>query len=122
VEFIEALPYVIKYKQENIVADALSRRYAPASTLNAKLLGFEYVKELYANDDDFASVYGACEKVAFEKFYRLDGYLFRGNQLCVPNGSMHELLMHEAYGRGLIGHFGVTKTLDVLHEHFFGQR
>ena len=32
--------------------DALSRRYALVSTLNAKLLGFEYVKELYTNDDD----------------------------------------------------------------------
>ena len=59
-EFIETFPYLIKYKQgkENIVAD--SRRYALVSTLNAKLLGFEYVKELYTNDDDFASVYGAC--------------------------------------------------------------
>ena len=70
-EFIETFPYVIKYKEskENIVADALLGRYALVSTLNAKLLGFEYVKELYANDDDFASVYGACEKVAFGKFY-----------------------------------------------------
>uniref|UniRef100_A0A2N9H519 Integrase zinc-binding domain-containing protein n=1 Tax=Fagus sylvatica TaxID=28930 RepID=A0A2N9H519_FAGSY len=90
-EFIETFPYVIKYKQgkENIVADALSRRYALVSTLNAKLLGFEYVKELYVNDDDFTSVFGACEKAAF------------------------------AHGGGLMGHFGVRKTLDVLHEHFF---
>ncbi|KAL6312878.1 hypothetical protein AAG906_022639 [Vitis piasezkii] len=93
--------------------------YALVSTLNAKLLGFEYVKELYVNDDDFASVYGACEKTAFGKFYRLDGYLFRENRLCVPNSSMHELLVREAHGGGLMGHFGVRKTLDVLHEHFF---
>ena len=111
-EFIETFPYVLKYKQgkENIVADALSRRYALVSTLNAKLLGFEYVKELYANDDAFASVYGACEKIAFGKFYRL----------CVPNSSMCELLVRgEAHGGGLMGHFGVRKTLDVLHEYFF---
>jgi hypothetical protein len=120
-EFIETFPYVIKYKQgkENIVADALSRRYALVSTLNAKLLGFEYVKELYVNDDDFATVFGACEKAAFGKFYRLDGYLFRENRLCVPNSSMRELLVREAHGGGLMGHFGVRKTLDVLHEHFF---
>ncbi|KAL6340737.1 hypothetical protein AAG906_022237 [Vitis piasezkii] len=82
VEFIETFPYVIKYKQgkENIVADALSRRYALVSTLNAKLLGFEYVKELYANDDDFAS-----------------------------------------HGGGLMGHLGVRKTLDILHEHFLAK-
>nr|XP_023887116.1 uncharacterized protein LOC111999228 [Quercus suber] len=50
---------------------------------------------------------------------RLDGYLFRENKLCVPNSSMRELLVREAHGGGLMGHFGVRKTLDVLHEHFF---
>jgi hypothetical protein len=50
VEFIETFPYVIRYKQgkENVVADALSHRYALLSTLDAKLLGFEHIKELYA--------------------------------------------------------------------------
>ena len=120
-EFIETFPYIIKYKQgkENIVADALSRRYALVSSLNAKLLGFEYIKKLYANDDDFASVYGAFEKAAFGKFYRLNEYLFRENRLCLPNSSMCELLVCEAHGGGLMGHFGVRKTLDVLHKHFF---
>ena len=114
-----SLFYQIKQGKENIVADVLSGMHALVSSLNAKLLGFEYVKELYTNDDDFASVYGACEKVAFGKFYRLDGYLFRENRLCVPNNSMRELLVREAHGVGLMGHFGIRKTLDVLHEHFF---
>ncbi|GKV34697.1 hypothetical protein SLEP1_g43048 [Rubroshorea leprosula] len=41
VEFLETFPYVIKYKQgkENIVTEALSRRYTLISTLSAKLLG-----------------------------------------------------------------------------------
>jgi hypothetical protein len=39
---------VIKYKQgkENIVADALSCRYVLLSTLDARFLGFEHIKEL----------------------------------------------------------------------------
>ncbi|KAH9686182.1 Endonuclease [Citrus sinensis] len=121
VEFIEPFPYVIKYKQgkENVVADALSRRYALISTLNAKLLGFEYIKELYVNDPDFANVFNACEKVSFGKFYKHDGFLFRENKLCVPNSSLRELLVREAHGGGLMGHFGIAKTLDVLKEHFF---
>lgn len=47
VEIIETFPYVIKCKQvkENVVADALSQRYALISTLEAKLLGFEYFKD-----------------------------------------------------------------------------
>jgi hypothetical protein len=65
------------------VTDALSKRYAIVSTLNAKLLGFEYVKELYANDDDFGSVFGACEKEGFGKFYRLVGLIVqRESTLC----------------------------------------
>ncbi|KAH9680244.1 hypothetical protein KPL71_026482 [Citrus sinensis] len=40
-------------------------RYALISTLNAKLLGFEYIKEFYVNDPDFANLFNACEKVSF---------------------------------------------------------
>ncbi|CAL1381488.1 unnamed protein product [Linum trigynum] len=42
VEFIESFPYVIKYKQgkENVVVDALSRRYTLITTMDAKYLGF----------------------------------------------------------------------------------
>ncbi|KAL0439530.1 UNVERIFIED_CONTAM: Retrovirus-related Pol polyprotein from transposon.6 [Sesamum latifolium] len=60
VEFIELFPYVIKHKKgkENIVADALSRRYALLSMLDAKILGFEFIKDLYANDVDFGEVFG----------------------------------------------------------------
>ena len=87
--------------------------------MQSYLLHFEYIKYLYANDNDFASVYVACERAAIGNFYRLDGYLFRGNKLCVPNCSMRELLMREAHGGGLMGHFGVRKTLEVLQEHFF---
>ena len=95
VEFIETFPYVIRYKQgkENVVADALSRRYALLSTLDAKLLGFEYIKELYAEDHEFCEEYRACEKIASGKFFKLDGFLFRENKLCVPNCSIRELLV-----------------------------
>ena len=121
VEFIETFPYVIKYKQgkENIVADALSRRHVLLHTKNTRLLGFEYVKELYDNDSDFAEIYNACGLSASGKFYLMDGYLFKENGLCVPASSLRELLLREAHGGGLMDHFGVTKTLDVLHEHFY---
>ncbi|KAH9649283.1 hypothetical protein KPL70_025926 [Citrus sinensis] len=68
VEFIETFPYVIRYKQgkENIVADALAHRYVLISTLNAKLLGFEHIKELYADDHDFSVEYQACEKTVVD--------------------------------------------------------
>ena len=112
---------MIKYKQgkENIVTDALSRRYILLNTLDAKLIGFAHIRDLYAHDHDFSNVYNACEHAAFDKFYRHDGFLFRLNRLCVPKCSMRLMLIKEAHEGGLMGHFGIAKTLDVLQEHFF---
>ena len=78
VEFIETFPYVIKYKQgkENIVADALSRRYVLLNTLDAKLLGFEQLKGMYETDSDFKDAYKSCEKYASGHYFRQDGFLF----------------------------------------------
>ena len=70
----------------------------------------------------FEIVYGfnpLCEHAAFDKFYRHDGFLFRLNRLCVPRCSMHLMLIREAHEGGLMGHFGIAKTLYVLQEHFF---
>ena len=81
-EFIETFSYVIRYKKgkENVVADALSRRYVLLTSMSAKMLGFEYVKDLYANDADFTNVYIACDRAAFGKFYKHNGTLWcKGN-------------------------------------------
>lgn len=60
-----------------------------------------------------------CGNGAFNKFYLVDGFLFRLNRLYVPQCSMKELLIRKAHSGGLMGHFGVAKTLDILHEHFY---
>lgn len=70
-EFIEIFS-CHKYKQgnENVVADALSCKYAFPPSLNARLFEFEFIKDLYASNPNLASVYNAPKKVAFDKFYR----------------------------------------------------
>ena len=76
VEFIETFPYVTKYKQgqENVVADALLRRYVLLNILNTKLLGFEYIKELYLDDYDFGAIYDTCKVSPKDKYFRHDGF------------------------------------------------
>ncbi|XP_040955920.1 uncharacterized protein [Gossypium hirsutum] len=121
VEYLESFPYVIKYKKgkENIVVDALLRRYTLLSYLESKLLGFALLKDLYATGDDFGEMFVACENVAIDKIYRYDGFLFREGKLCVPRSSIRDVLVHEAHCGGLMGHFGVGKTLGTLQEHFY---
>jgi hypothetical protein len=64
VEFIESFPYVIKHKKgkENIIADALSRRYTMLSQLDFKIFGLETIKSQYSHDDDFKDVLLNCKE------------------------------------------------------------
>jgi len=51
-----------------------------------------------------------------------DGFLFKGNKLCIPACPLRELLVREAHGESLAGHFGMNKALDILKEHFHWPR
>jgi hypothetical protein len=64
VEFIKTFPYIIKHKKgkENIIADALSRRYIMLSQLDHKIFGLESIKELYATDVDLKVAYENCRE------------------------------------------------------------
>ncbi|WVZ84536.1 hypothetical protein U9M48_031562, partial [Paspalum notatum var. saurae] len=118
VEFIESFPYIIKHKngKENIIADALSRRYTMLSQLDFKIFGLQTVKDQYVDDADFKDILAHCMNgKPWGKFHMQDGFLFHANKLCVPASS-------EAHGGGLMGHFGVYKTHEVLTAHFFWPR
>ena len=47
------------------------------------------------------------------------GYLFRASKLCIPRSFINLLLVREAHYGGLMGHFGIDKTLGILTDHFY---
>ena len=124
IAFIDTFAFVIKYKigKSNVVADALSRQYTLLTTLDAKLLGFEFLKDLYATDPDFGGIFTSLPRDTREHYFIAQGFLYYKDKLCIPLSSMQSLLIREAHGGGLMGHFGITKTLSVLQEHFFWPR
>ena len=121
VEFLQSFHFTIKHKSGklNQGADALSRRHLLLFQLDAIILGFEHLKSLYAEDEDLGDLYATCSNHPKGDFHVQDGYLFKGVRLCIPKCSTRELLIREVHGGSLAGHFGESKTLTMLREHYY---
>jgi hypothetical protein len=90
------------------------------SQLDHKFFGLESIKMLYATDVDFKYAYENCrEGRTWNKYILQDGLLYRANKPCVSASSVRFLFLQEAHGDGLMRHFKVKKTDDVLAAHFF---
>ena len=121
-EFIESFPYVIKYIEgkENVVADALSRICTLVTKLEFNVVCFEHIKGLYVNDPSFATPYAKClTHTSWERHYIKDDYFMRAKKLCIPESSLRLLLLQEAHGGRLMGHFGRDKTFATLSKNYF---
>src|SRR3954464_4468227 len=67
--------------KDNIIADALSRRYTMLSQLDFKIFGLETIKDQYVHDVEFKDVLQNCREVrTWNKFVVNDGFVFRSNK------------------------------------------
>ena len=121
VEFMQSFNFVAKYKtgKSNIVADALSRRAHLLAIVDAKVLGFEMIKDQYQTDPDLSIIYQHCSQQPQGLFYIQQGFLFKSNRLCIPRTSLRVDLVKKVHEDSLAGHFGIQKTLDMLAKHFY---
>ncbi|XP_060184361.1 uncharacterized protein LOC132614030 [Lycium barbarum] len=85
-----------------------------------EMTGFESLKGLYSQDPDFKTI---CEELTqgrrVDRFQLIDGFLFKDGRVCVPMSSWRELFIKEAHSGGMMGHFEVGKTHDILGEQFY---
>ncbi|XP_012066658.1 uncharacterized protein LOC105629652 [Jatropha curcas] len=120
--YFGAFHYVIKHKAGtcNTAADVLSKRAALLIIIKQEIVGFEFLKDLYASDEDFTDVWAKIEtKQPTDDFLVHDRYLFKENRLCIPRPSLRENLIQEVHGGGLSGHLGHDKTIADLEAHFY---
>jgi len=112
---------VAKHKKgsTNVVADALSRRHSLLAMMEARVLGFKFIQEPYHDDKDFKPYLNDQDNHKHRPYTLQEGFLFKGNKLCNPKGPIRNLLVKEVHEGGLVGQFGINKTIDMLKEHFF---
>jgi hypothetical protein len=127
VEYMQNFTFVTKHISgtTNKVADALSRTCLLLQEFRVKMLGFDDLKDMYANDQDFKEAYEEAEnpvlrdRIPWTDYMIQEGLFLRGNQLCIPKCSMRENLLKEKHSGGLAGHFGHEKTFTKLNESYF---
>ena len=119
--------FVIKhiFGTANKVVDALSRKCLLLQEFRVKTLGFADLKNMYTDDPDFGEAYEVAENPVLRdsskwgEYMIQEGFLFKGNQLCIPKFSMRENLLKEKHSGGLAGHFSHDKTFAKLRESYF---
>ena len=95
VQCLQSFQFTIRHKSRKLKkgVDALSRRYLLLFQSDACILSFEHLNLLHANDEDFGTLYAACQKDLKENYLVQEGFLFKGTCMCVPKCNPRELLI-----------------------------
>ncbi|GJR92736.1 putative nucleotidyltransferase, ribonuclease H [Tanacetum coccineum] len=85
--FLEKFTFVVKHKTgvSNRAANALSRRSGLLVTMQVDVLGLDVIRDMVTVDPYFSVVLQGVQAGEKPDFFLHDGFLFKGNQLCIPD-------------------------------------
>lgn len=109
---------MVKHKAgvTNRVADALSRRTSLLAAMRVEVPGFDTFQDLLPTDPYFSVILADVQAGKRSDFLLHNGFLFRGNQLCVPDCSLRLQIIQELHGEG---HVGRDRTLQLVQSSYF---
>ncbi|KAK0584884.1 hypothetical protein LWI29_020318 [Acer saccharum] len=116
--YLQQFTFVIKHKAGvlNRVAYALSRRRNLLVDMRVRVLGFESFQNLYSLDSFFAVILKRIEENQLSDFVMQEDFIFKGNQLCIPNCSLRAKIIQELH---VEGHLGSDRTFQLVAASYF---
>ncbi|GKB94220.1 putative nucleotidyltransferase, ribonuclease H [Tanacetum coccineum] len=116
--FLEKFTFVVKHKTgvSNRAADALSRRSNLLVSMQVDVPGLDVIREQLTLDPYFSIVLQGVQSGQKPDFNIHDGFLFKGNQLCIPDTSLRLKIIKELHGEG---HVGRDRTLQLVQASYF---
>lgn len=99
IAYIQTFTFFLKHKwgQLNKVADALSRQVVFFTSIKSEIIGFEYLRDLNADNEDFKHKWKNCTLGTSSKYQIYDGFLFLEDCLRIPQGSLRAHIIRELY-------------------------
>ena len=109
---------MVKHKAgvTNQVTDALSRRSTLLIAMRLEVLGFDSFCDLLDINPYFSAIMSAIRADKWTNFLLHDRFLFKGNQLCVPDCSFRLQIIQELHDEG---HIGRDRTLQLVCDSYF---
>lgn len=84
--------------------------------MRTKVTGFDSFRELLSDDPYFGPIASDVATRGRTDFIVQDGFLFKGNQLCVLEGSLRLKIIKELHDEG---HMGRDKTFKLVADSYF---
>ncbi|GJW91386.1 putative nucleotidyltransferase, ribonuclease H [Tanacetum coccineum] len=78
--------------------------------------GLDVIRDMVTVDPYFSVVLQGVQVGEKPDFFMHDGFLFKGNQLCIPDSSLRLQIIKELHGEG---HVGRDRTLQLLQASYF---
>lgn len=118
IAYLQQFTFTIKHKagKLNRVADALSRRHSLLTTMHTSVMGFASFSDLYESDAYFGKIWLEVRDKTRDDFTLVDGFLFKGNQLCLPDCSLRLRVIDELHREG---HVGRDRTLQLVSASYY---
>ncbi|GKE86914.1 putative reverse transcriptase domain-containing protein [Tanacetum coccineum] len=116
--FLEKFTFLVKHKTgvSNRAVDALSRRSSLLVIIQVDVLGLDVIRNMVTVDLYFLVVLLGVKAREKPNFFLHDGFLFKRNQLRIPDSSLRLQIIKELHDEGHTVH---DRTLKLVQASYF---